>query len=201
MKIQHVVIEEEVADELFPPEKIDVPYDPSTGPRSKEDRITDREATEAAKDAGFVVVDGKKLQGVGNVGKYVGQEGVIDLGRGMLAFSATKLADLSNRFESALNAASQQLEDEIRDKDGITLTSENLGLLTSIVEIQKGLLKQQTDVASRLVKTAPEQSSQPKRLVPGPTKGEVLTPAAPQTAVQVNVNGGSAEVVPGNTGH
>lgn len=176
------------------------PFEAALQKRDAADKMTDDAATKAAKAAGFLVVDGKKLHGLGDVGKFMAQHDVVDIGRGMFALSATNLAGMSNNFGVLMEKVVEAMMEEMEDKGGLEPNSSNFMLMQQLTTIQQSILKQHADVATRLVKTAPEQVAPSVQIVPGPPKGASLTPAASPGAVagarvDITVNGDSGKSV------
>lgn len=121
-------------------------------------------ARKAAKEAGWYVVDASRVQAAGVFGRFVGQCGAIDIGRGRLMVEAGKRDQIDTMVDELLG---EDLEVATR---------------LELLRLKGDLMRGGTEIAKQLI------ASEPKTSPDGPAP--LRLPAfGPQTAVVVNVNG------------
>ncbi len=180
MKLSNVDPSKEI---LSPP--VATAYQPPAVAEDKEQQMEDEAATRAARDAGYVTVKGRKLHALGDLGSFMQQQGVVNIGRGMLVLSQEQLQAMAGRMEALTERAMQQLETQ--GDEPLKIGDDNLSLLLALTNVQQGILKQHATVATQLVKSAPQQVAPSGPVNPGPAFGQMLAPAVGAN-VQVNVN-------------
>lgn len=137
---------------------------------TKVKNISAKEATAAAKKAGFTTIRGDKLIAAGRLGEFVGQTGAIHLGRAMLAVAAERAAVGMDQCEKII--ANGGLEPEVE---------------AGLLKIHKDLLESHIKTAEALIKSAQvgaETEQIQQQIVPGFAP---RTPVVPQPVTQVNI--------------
>lgn len=138
---------------------------------SKKRLMTQEEAEAAAKRAGFTIVKARKLAGQKELGEFITQQGVVKIGRSMLAFSAENLANSIEQCDELL----EKLEDP----------ESRASLMQTKQHLQQSYIK----VAESLIKSAEVDASD------GADAGVLANSFAPRQsvvpAVAVQINNGS----------
>lgn len=136
--------------------------------RPSRQRVSIEKASEAARAAGFDVIDAKKLSSAGLFGRFVAETGAIDIGRARLAVN---LERIDKMMDSLGGMAESEVDPEVR-----------IGLL----KIGADLIGKSNSAAELLIKSA--QTAAATALAEKEMAVPAFGPGRPASLTQVNVN-------------
>jgi hypothetical protein len=158
--------------EVLEPETIPTPR--------KKPLISLVEAQAAAKGAGWSIINASALRDASTLGKFIGQCGAVDLGRGRLAIAAERIDQIHDLADQLLDSAGQ--DPQI-----------HLGL----IKVKGELVARETEIAKQLIASEPPHlPEQPERRLPGFGTNIQVNVSSPAATVQAGETPASDNVAP-----
>lgn len=145
--------------------------------KKREKLMTITEAERAAKDAGFAVVDVRKIQKVSKLGRFCEEIGVINLNRGKVAMAQSHMEQLLQQCRS------------MRDKLSTTFDAEQF---VAVVQAEQKILSTYVESASAAFKSVQKMQAIDKA---EPPAHRSWIPGQVVAAVQLNVSNSPQENV------